>query len=304
MNGFIKKIVKKTPFIKDLAGKIIQSKKTKGVFPPGHYYSSIPSFENIKKNEARIWKKELPRNIEGINLNTDEQLQLFEEFKKYYKELPFKESKTESTRFYLNNDFYPYLDAICLYCMIRTARPQQIIEIGSGYSSALMIDTNELYFSNKIKLEFIEPNPERLFSLIKKEDKNQHTIFLKNVQDCRLEHFLSLKENDILFIDSSHVSKIDSDLNYILFEILPRLNKGVLIHFHDIFYPFEYPKEFIYNGMFFNENYLLRAFLEYNSAFKIVFFNNYLKYFFKEKFEKEMPLCLKGIGGSIWLKKC
>lgn len=299
-----KNIAKNTPLIKNLAEKISKSMKSKGIFPPGHYYSPVPSVSELKKNESRIWRSELSQKIEGIDLNIAEQLQLFDEFKKYYKDLPFKENRSEHFRFHLNNDYYPYLDAICLYCMIRKTKPQQIIEVGSGYSSALMIDTNERYFNNQIKIKFIEPNPQRLLSLMKKKDKNQYIISPKNVQDCPIEGFFCLKENDILFIDSSHISKIDSDVNYILFEILPKLNKGVFIHFHDIFYPFEYPKEFIYNGMFFNENYLLRAFLEYNPAFKIAFFNTYLKLFFREKFEKEMPLCLKSIGGSIWIKKC
>lgn len=112
-----------------------------------------------------------------------------------------------------------------------------------------------------------------------------------------------LKENDILFVDSTHVSKVGSDVNYLLFEILPRLNKGVYIHFHDIFYPFEYPKEWIYDGKAWNEDYILRAFLQYNDSFKIFFFNTFLESFFREKFTLEMPLCLKNTGGSLWIKK-
>jgi len=113
-----------------------------------------------------------------------------------------------------------------------------------------------------------------------------------------------LKEDDILFIDSSHVSKIGSDLNYIFFEILPHLNSGVLIHFHDIFYPFEYPKKWILErNMVFNENYILRAFLEYNSAFNILIFNDFLQYYYKDWFSENMPLCLKNQGQSIWLRK-
>jgi hypothetical protein len=123
------------------------------------------------------------------------------------------------------------------------------------------------------------------------------------VQEVGLEKFKALRENDILFIDSSHVSKINSDVNYIFFTILPQLHPGVYIHFHDIFYPFEYPKEWIYEGRAWNEIYLLRAFLQHNAVFKIVFFNTFLEYFHAKRFQEDMPLCLKNPGGSVWLKK-
>jgi hypothetical protein len=119
------------------------------------------------------------------------------------------------------------------------------------------------------------------------------------------ELFDQLNENDILFIDSTHVSKTNSDVNKILFEILPRLKRGVLIHFHDIFYPFEYPKEWVlqWNGFGWNEDYILKAFLMYNNQFKIVMFNTFLEHFHKEWFKENMPLCLENEGGSIWLQK-
>ena len=114
--------------------------------------------------------------------------------------------------------------------------------------------------------------------------------------------FDELAENDILFIDSTHVSKTGSDVNYILFEILPRLKPGVFIHFHDVFYPFEYPREWVFGGFNWNENYLLHAFLMYNETFEIKIFADYLHVHHKEIF-KEMPLCYKNTGGNLWLQK-
>ncbi|NQS88701.1 hypothetical protein HQ584_02790 [Patescibacteria group bacterium] len=118
-----------------------------------------------------------------------------------------------------------------------------------------------------------------------------------------MESFKQLKENDILFIDTSHVSKTGSDVNYIFFDILPNLNSGVLIHFHDIFYPFEYPKKKILDGHAFNECYILRAFLQYNTRFKIILFNTFLEHYYEDWFRQNMPLCLRNKGGSIWLRK-
>ena len=270
-------------------------------FPPGHYHSPIPSFHKIRNKESKIFHT--PRFIPSVDLNDPEQNKLLEEFKGFYNEIPFKPYKEEGLRYYFENQFYSYSDAIFLYFMIRHVKPKRIIEVGSGHSSCVILDTNEIYFNNNINCTFIEPFPERLLSLIKISDNENIELINQDVQDININIFRSLSENDILFVDSTHISKINSDVNYILFEILPTLKKGVYIHFHDIFYPFEYPKEWIFNGRSWNEAYMLRAFLQYNHSFKIVFFNTYMQHIFKNKFQEEYPLCMKNTGGSIWLKK-
>ncbi|MDR1562767.1 MAG: class I SAM-dependent methyltransferase, partial [Dysgonamonadaceae bacterium] len=122
-------------------------------------------------------------------------------------------------------------------------------------------------------------------------------------QNVPLDVFTELKANDILFIDSTHVAKFNSDVNYVIHKILPILSDGVYIHFHDIFYPFEYPMEWLLEGRAWNEQYVLRAFLEYNMKFKIVLFNTYLETIFHEKLKNRFPLIFKNTGGSIWIKK-
>ncbi len=109
--------------------------------------------------------------------------------------------------------------------------------------------------------------------------------------------------NDILFIDSSHVSKTGSDVNHLLFKILPLLNDGVMIHFHDIFFPFEYPQWWAFEGRAWNEAYLLHAFLAHNRAYQIEFFNTYVIDRYRERIAAEFPLFLKNEGGSLWLRK-
>jgi hypothetical protein len=305
MKQFAKKLAIKIPSInrvlreRDDLRKLLKKSMWR---PAGHFYSPIPSIDEVRDNDEGIFR--VPTEIPSINLNEEEQMQFFDAFKEYYKELPFKEEKTDGLRYYFdNNSSYSYSDAICLYAMIRHVRPKNIIEIGSGYSSCVTLDTNELFFQNTIDCTFIDPHPERLLSLIKEDDKNNVTIVPTKLQDVVLEKFSSLLKNDILFIDSTHVSKVHSDVNYIFFEILPSLNSGVFIHFHDIFYPFEYPREWIYEGRAWNEDYLLHAFLQYNNSFKIIFFNTFLERFFEEKFKASMPLCMKNPGGSIWLRK-
>lgn len=286
---------------KDELGAALEGLKKSLWVPPGHFYSPIPSIDEVGKSEERIFR--VPGELPAVDLNEREQMQFFDAFRDYYKELPFTDEKTAGLRYYFDNQNYSYSDAICLYAMIRHAKPRRVIEIGSGYSSCVTLDTNELFFENAIDCTFIEPYPELFRSLIKQADHERIEIIPTPLQEVNLEHFSSLQENDILFVDSTHVSRVNSDVNYIFFEILPSLNSGVYIHFHDIFYPFEYPRAWIYEGRAWNEAYLLHAFLQYNSSFKIVFFNTFLEHFFAEKFTADMPLCLKNPGGSVWLKK-
>lgn len=274
----------------------------KAIYPPGHYYSPIVSRKNIIKREKQIFP--IPENkLDSIDLDEKEQIGLLEQLHGYYKEIPFEAHKKNNLRYYFVNSFYSYSDAIFLYNMIRHFQPKRIIEIGSGFSSAVMLDTNQLFMNNLVELIFIEPDPNRLFSLLSQEDKKRHKVILDEVQDIDLGLFSQLKENDILFIDSSHVCKTGSDVNYIFFNIFPRLKKGVLIHFHDIFYPFEYSLKWAMEGRSWNETYLLRAFLTHNKAYKIVLMNTFMQLFHKHWFEENMPLCLKHTGGSIWIRK-
>ncbi|WP_227009067.1 class I SAM-dependent methyltransferase [Christiangramia fulva] len=287
----------KVPYFRSLHKEIERYKRLQ-YYPPGHYYSPIVDYHAVK-NSVNLWEASEPANID---LNVKGQLELLSNFPMYYNEIPWKNKKVKNLTYYFQNDFYSYTDGILLYSMIRYFAPKRIIEIGSGFSSALMIDTNHLFFKNEIDLTFIEPYPARLNSLVDKQQEQNVTILEKKVQEVPLEILGQLEKGDILFIDSSHVSKTGSDVNYILFEILPRLKKGVIIHFHDIFYPFEYPKLWVYQGRNWNENYLLRAFLIGNENYKILLFSDYLHKLKPEIFEK-MPLLKRNTGGNIWLEK-
>ncbi len=268
----------------------------------GHFYSPIPDLAEIRRDEAKIFG-DIPRIIPGIDLREAEQLALLGEFAKLYEDMPFKAQKTGGLRYHFENPAYSYSDATLLHCMIRHAKPRRIIEVGSGFSSCIMLDTNEAFFGNSVATTFIEPYPELLLSLVRDSDKANIRLIPSRLQDVPPEEFAELAENDILFIDSTHVSKTGSDVNRIFFDILPRLGKGVYVHFHDIFHPFEYPKEWIYKGRAWNEAYLLRAFLQYNTAFRVVLMNTFMQHFHEAFFREKLPLCLKNPGGSIWLRR-
>lgn len=318
MTDLIEKVLKKTSYFKKLEDDIDSLRSQKDVveqqlesmeaelnfyksmqfFPPGHFYSPI-----VHQDEITPYNVTYAKIFPAVDLNEEQQLFLLSEFKEYYLDLPFEEKKKLDLRYYFDNEAYSYADGIILYCMIRKFKPKKIIEIGSGYSSCVTLDTNELFFENKIKCSFIEPYPVLLKSLLKEEDFQNINLLETKVQNVPLRIFQELKAGDILFIDSTHVAKVNSDVNYIFFNILPNLAKGVLIHFHDIFYPFEYPEKWIREGRNWNEIYLLRAFLEYNNVFSIQFFNSYMAQFHIDKFQRYLPLYVKNTGGAIWLEK-
>lgn len=274
---------------------------SKKAFPDGHFYSTIPSKEDI---ETGLKKALTSDKIEGIDFNIKKQLELVKKFLVFQEEIPFPEEKTPEYRYYFKNDFYGNGCAKTLYSMIRTFHPKNIIEIGSGFSSALMLDTNAKYFDNKINCTFIEPYPEERLNLLLKETEYSNTKIYKNkLQEVDLNIFKTLKENDILFVDSSHVCKVGSDVHKILFEVLPSLNKGVLIHFHDIMYPFEYSEKWYKEGRFWNEAYFLRAFLQYNEAFQVVLWGSYLANNCLSELKNLDSFLQSAPGGNIWLQK-
>lgn len=258
--------------------------------------SPYPDIVEIHKREQEIFDRS--KEVLEIDFNVDRQLELAEKMASISLPEWSAKKKENGYRYYYDNSYFCKGSADILYYMMRIVKPQKIIEVGSGFSTAVMLDTNENYFNNSIKLVSIEPRAQRLKSLLKLEDNLQ--IYEKDLQEIPVSYFETLEENDILFIDSSHVSKIDSDVNYLFFEILPRLKKGVYIHFHDIFYPFVYLKHWIYEGRAYNEMYVLRAFLMNNNRYSIQFFGEMLESCYKEK------MCAKLIGncsGSIWIRK-
>ena len=273
----------------------------KCAYPAGHYYSPIPDIEDVIANESKIFNND--DGLAGIDFNVDKQISLLQELSKFFTEHPFSDEKNHYTRYYFNNNFFTKTDGLILYSIMRHFQPKKIIEVGSGFSSCMMLDVNQLCFSNGVDLTFIEPFPERFLENVKTSDN--YTLYKEKVQDVGMNIFCSLKRDDILFIDSSHVSKTGSDVNHLFLRIIPQLNSGVIIHIHDIFFPFEYPKQWVVKGWAWNEIYFLRALLVNNRELEVLLFCDYLV--------SELPSEVKTImndnefcktqAGSIWLRK-
>jgi len=271
-----------------------------GFVPPGHFYSPIPDLADVARDRHRIFGGEV-REIPGIDMRDEAQRELLATFVPYYDDMPFTDGPTDGLRYHYENPAYSYSDAIILHCMIRHARPARIIEVGSGYSSCMILDTDERWFEGSIATTFIEPYPELLRSLLRSDD--QARILPERLQDVDLDEFRRLAADDILFIDSTHVSKVGSDVNRLVFDILPILAPGVYVHVHDIHFPFEYPEVWIEEGRAWNEAYLLRAFLQFNAAFEVVLMSTYVAQFHRDFVAEHLPLCLRNPGGSLWLRR-
>jgi methyltransferase family protein len=298
--------ISRLPVLSDIAEarRILRARRSTGFVmesAPGHFGSPIPALKDIRSRENEVFR--VPSAIAGVDLHERQQLELVARFAELYADQPFTAEPTAGNRYYFDNSLFSYGDALMLHCLLRHFRPQRLVEVGSGFSSAVILDTDDLFLDESLKCTFIDPYPQRLRGLLRADDAGRQRVVVQPVQAVPLELFGDLGSGDVLFIDSSHVSKVGSDVNHLVFEVLPRLAPGVFVHVHDVFFPFEYPRQWIYQGRAWNENYLVRAFLMFNSAFEIVLFNSYLAQFHADEVEAHMPLWAKKPGGSLWLRR-
>ncbi|AOS45889.1 hypothetical protein Verru16b_02980 [Lacunisphaera limnophila] len=265
---------------------------------PGHYYSPIPSELDVQR-AACTRSENADRTFTDLRLPSDSHESLWQELKA----LTHGSSHGSETakRFEPNNSFYSGLDAYVCEAIITKLKPRRIIEIGSGYSSALMLDA-VAEAGLAVDFTFVDPDPVRLKMLLRESDWKRSRIHTQIVQEVDRSLFEKLEENDILFIDSSHVSKCGSDVNYLLFEILPLVQKGVWIHVHDIPWPFEYSAEWLADGRAWNEAYLVRAFLTNNDSYRIRFMNAWFMQAHPDKI-REVGLPSAAQASSLWIQK-
>jgi len=267
--------------------------------PPGHFYSAVPSRQ---ERDAYLASPPRAEALPAIDLRVDQQLELLDTLAPYGADCPFPESESPDWLYHLDNPAYAYADGVTLYAMLRHFRPRRVIEVGSGFSSCAILDTQRRFLDDSMQLTFIEPHPQLLRSRIG-ESTTRCRLIADRVQKVDVSVFESLEGGDFLVIDSTHVAKLSSDVLRLLFEVLPALQRGVLVHFHDIFWPFDYPARWVSEGRAWNEAYLLRAFLQYNTTFEIVYFYSYLEAQHRDRIASRMPLCLKRTGANLWLRK-
>jgi Methyltransferase domain len=277
--------------------------REKQFVPPGHFYSPICNPAELRNDSARIWRDALAQECPGIDLRPAAQLALLSEFSTYTGGIQFPTDATDDPTqyFYLNGQF-GCLDAEVLFCMLRRLQPKAMFEIGSGYSTLVAAEVNRRFLDSSMNLTCIEPFPRPFLT---RPIEGLTSLLETKVQQVDLSRFETLAANDVLFVDSSHVTKTGSDVNHIVFEILPRLNQGVYIHFHDIFLPDDYPIGWaIDENRSWNEQYLLRAFLQYNERFTIRWNTYFMMTRYLEETYGVFPRFNKlWLGGSLWLQK-
>jgi hypothetical protein len=270
--------------------------------PPAPPFPPILSLEEVRAQSERIFAT--PPTLPEIDLQADAQLDLVRTVSPFAHDMAWPEQRTEGYRYYFDNDWFTYGDAVVLHCMLRFLEPARIIEIGSGFSSAMILDTNDRNLGGRLHCTFIEPHPERLLTLLRGDDASRASIIVSPFQDVALPDVLgTLQANDVLFIDSSHISSVGSDVNRLIFDVLPDVPRGVFVHVHDIFYPFEYPKDWVYEGRGWNEAYILRAYLQANAGYRIRLWNSHLATFHRAEVARLLPNWDRNPGSSIWLER-
>ena len=272
-----------------------------GWVPPGHFYSPFPDLTEFDKRSAQLLSAD--NQPAAMDLREAHQLELFDELADLIGDVPFPVERGEEYRYYFDNPAYSWADGLILHAMLRHVRPRRVVEVGSGYSSAMLLDTTERWLDPGVELTFVEPFDELLRSLLREGDDERVTILDVGVQDVPLEVFTRLQAGDVLFIDSTHVVKAGSDVNHLFFEVLPALAPGVVIHLHDIFHPFEYPADWVHEGRAWQETYLLRAFLMYNDAFEITWFQTLMWSRHNSLLQARVPDMARNAGGNLWLRK-
>lgn len=273
-------------------------------YAPGHFYSPICDPSALKHHYRDPRTTEPPPQLPGIDLAHDAQVSLWEGWRPFLDDMARFFSDCTSRRCQLPSASYDIGDATVYACMLRHLQPRRLIEVGSGSSSAVALDVIDRFLTNPPRITFIEPYPSFLESLLSQEDRTRVEVITSEVQKVEPAFFDDLQPNDLLFINSTHIVKTASDVVFKLFEVLPQLRPGVIVHFHDVFYPFEYPGEWVMDRNYsWNELYALRAFLTGNRDWEIVFFNDYFARTERARIERDAPQILGNAGGGLWLRR-
>jgi predicted O-methyltransferase YrrM len=259
---------------------------------PIHYYEPIPDFRTV--NPEQVNRRRTPVSIE---FRREEQVKLLQQLTAGQGEELRNLSREQ---FDFDNGYFGGVDAAVYYSLIRHLAPKRLIEIGSGQSTriahiALARNRAE---EREGRLTCIEPNPERLHG-----QKLEIELLQQNVEEIPHDYFSCLEANDILFIDSTHTVKFGSDVCYEFLEILPSLASGVWVHVHDIFFPNDYPAEWILQRRWaFNEQYLLEAFLSFNNAYSVELANHWLSVEYPDAVTALYPQASQ-LPSSFWMRR-
>jgi predicted O-methyltransferase YrrM len=255
----------------------------------------VPPLPPTQNQQPETWDTQLP--MTGVDIGQGRALDLLRAvFPRYRSEyVKFPPESADASAFYLNNGYFEAVDAEVLYCMLRHFRPRTVIEVGSGFSTLI---TRQALDANGTESRLVAVDPEPRTSLLGVIDEH----IASPVEEVDPDVFARLETNDVLFIDSSHEVRAGGDVNFLFFNVLPRLKPGVLVHVHDIFLPYEYPRRWILAGN--TEQYLVLAFLAFNQAFEVVWPGHYMRMRHPSEVMAAFPSCTEATHpGSLWLRR-
>jgi predicted O-methyltransferase YrrM len=269
-----------------------------------HYYQPIPEYESVPEDYFQT-----QQNFPGFGINLDRVTKTLKSLSSYACECEWAENQAEEGVYYTQNLNFGYSSAAILHSMIRASQSKQVVEIGSGFSSLITLEALKKNSPlGDFKFKCIEPFPSKWLAERMSQYPNSVDLLSQQAETVDSSVYQELNKNDILFIDSSHVSKLNSDVNFLYMQVLPRLKKGVIIHIHDIYIPYEYPKVHFYGQqkIFWNEQYILQAFLTNNKDFEIILPGYYVQNDMKDDFQVAFPNYNPQIyraTSSFWLRK-
>jgi hypothetical protein len=226
------------------------------------FYSPLPDRHNLADT---FWTT--PSALTGVGLDSEQPLSLLRELSPYFPE--FQRVLIDERGFRLDNGTYEAGDAETLYGLVRHVKPTRMVELGSGTSSHVIAAALRQNRAEGGSAEYrvFDPYPWEATELGRVEDVDVVPLAATDVPEEAFDH---LAAGDILFVDTTHTVKTGGDVPYLILDILPSLAPGVLIHFHDIFLPYEYPRDWVVDRrLAWAEQYLLQAFLAFNSAFEV-----------------------------------
>jgi predicted O-methyltransferase YrrM len=252
---------------------------------PNHFYWPIPDVRTLEREE---WRRRTPI----IDLKLSEQVRFMSEVVPLYAgELQFASSpSTDPKEYHRNNGMFETVDAEVAYSVVRHLKPKRIVEVGGGNSTRLLaraLRTNNARDGCPGELVSVEPYPDEI---MRAGIPGLTRLIPHRVQDVSLSLFESLEAGDVLFIDSSHVVTVGSDVVYEFLEIFPCLRPGVIVHLHDIFYPSDYPREAVLNFLWFwSEQYLLEVLLRSNPASQVLWSSSAMQQFRADELQQAFP---------------
>jgi hypothetical protein len=232
------------------------------------YYSPVPNLEQLPDD---VWERRSA--LGGIDLGVEAAIELIEdELASFVAEFDVPDSgPARPGTFYLHNENYESVDAELLYAILRARKPGRVLELGSGFTTLLIGEAARRNAAEGVETEHLVYDPFPRAKILGEDPPPPTRFEPLPATEVPLDAFRRLQAGDVLFVDTTHTVKLGSDVNYIVLDVLPALASGVIVHFHDVFLPWEYPREWFETMHYYwAEQYLLQAFLAYNNTFEVV----------------------------------